>query len=304
MRAFFFSVSLNPVAFFPLNGQYETTDISHSHNLPGQASGVELAPGPDGSVGGSYQFTGNFSSFIYFPNNGGLDTRYSMTFLAWIYHEQTEGPIFYYSGPEDGIWFKLNAKGRFRAKVHSQNFSYVETMNSGILEAKTWHFVGASYNYVSGEFILWINGSIYKEKVIDSPSELATQQSVVMGAIPGHADRYKGRISCVQLYDRVLTELEIEDVKQSCFTVGMSIFYILTLTLKLSEFDTLHFFIFSREITEGKFCKRFADFFEKLYCLIFQKNRDIIWINARGHKKPLISHGKRKKKCKEKKRYF
>ena len=213
------------MTFFPLNGQYETTDISHSHNLPGQASGVELAPGPDGSAGGSYQFTGSLSSFIYFPNNGGLDTRYSMTFLAWIYHEQTKGPIFCYDGPENGIRYMLTKNGRFVATLRNSTFSYMRSITSDILEPKTWHFVGASYNYVSGEFILWINGSIFKEKIIDSPSELATQQSVVMGAIPGHADKYRGRISCIQLYDRVLTELEIEDAKQSCFTVGESDFF-------------------------------------------------------------------------------
>ena len=92
----YFLVLLNPVAFFPLNGQYETKDISHRNNLQGNASSVELAQGPDLNTGGSYQFSGNLNSFIYFSNNGGLDTRYSMTFLAWIYHEQTEGQIFYY----------------------------------------------------------------------------------------------------------------------------------------------------------------------------------------------------------------
>ena len=225
--AFNFSVPLSPVAFFPLNGQYETTDISHSSNPPAQASGVELAPGPDGSTGGSYQFSGNLSSFLQFPNKGGLDTRYSMTFLAWIYHEQTEfeGPIFYYGGPAgNGIRFMLTEDGCFRAILRSSTFSHLKTLISGILEPKMWHFVGVSYNYVSGECILWINGSISKQKVIDSPSELATQQSVIMGARLAQAEKYKGRISCVQLYDRVLTEIEIEDAKQSCYTVGEFIF--------------------------------------------------------------------------------
>ena len=220
----YFLVLLNPVAFFPLNGQYETKDISHRNNLQGNASSVELAQGPDLNTGGSYQFSGNLNSFIYFSNNGGLDTRYSMTFLAWIYHEQTEGQIFYYDGPENGVRFMLTEDGRFRATFRSSNFSYLKTLTSAILEPKTWHFVGASYNYVSGECILWINGSVYMRKVIDWPSELATQQSVIMGALSGGASKYKGRISCVQLYDRVLTEQEIEDAKQSCFTVGESIF--------------------------------------------------------------------------------
>jgi len=216
-----FSVFLNPVAFFPLNGQYETTDISHSHNLPGNASGIELAPGPDGSTGGSYQFSGVLSSFVNFQNNGGLDTRHSMTFLAWIYHEQVEGPIFYYGGPaENGIRFMLTEEGRFQAVLRSSTFSHLKTLTSGILEPKTWHFVGASYNYVSGECTLWINGSIYHKQEVAFPDELATQQSVITGAVPEQVGKYKGRISCVQLYDRVLTEQEIEDANQSCFTVG------------------------------------------------------------------------------------
>ncbi|KAL9982726.1 hypothetical protein ACROYT_G004810 [Oculina patagonica] len=220
----FQKVPLSPVAFFPLNGQYETTDISHSANPPGQASGVELAPGPDGSVGGSYQFSGNLTSFIKFPNNGGLDTRHSMTFLAWIYHEQTKGPIFYYADPQAyGARFILNDAGRFLAHVRSSNFTGMKSSSTVILEPKTWHFVGSSYDYISGKFILWLNGSFHKKKFVSWPDELATQQSVIMGALPGDAGTYKGRISCVQLYDRVLTELEIEDAKQSCITAGRSI---------------------------------------------------------------------------------
>ena len=149
-----------------------------------------------------------------------------MTFLAWIYHEQAEGPIFYYDGPaENGIRFMLNEEGRFEAILRSSTFSHLKTLTSDILEPKAWHFVGASYNYVTGECILWINGSIYNKKEVDLPHELATQQSVIMGAVPEEGGKYKGRISCVQLYDRVLTEHEIEDAKQSCFTVGKCVLF-------------------------------------------------------------------------------
>lgn len=216
-----FSVPLSPVAFFPLNGQYETTDISHSSNPAGQASDVELAPGPDGSTGGSYQFSGSSTSFISFPNNGGLDTRYSMTFLAWMYHELNAGPIFFYTGSGNGVRFMLNNGGRFIALLRSSNLTEIEGDVSHVLEQKTWHFVGFSYNYVSGELVLWINGTVHKKKVVDQPAELATQQTTVrIGATPGLDRHYKGRMSCVQLYNRVLSELEIEDAKQSCLTTG------------------------------------------------------------------------------------
>ena len=95
---------------------------------------------------------------------------------------------------------------------------YISTVS---LKPKTWHFVGSSYNYVDREVILWINGSLHKRTAVAWPTELGTQQSVFMGAIPyNHFGAFKGRVSCVQLYDRVLTDLEIDDAKQSCSTAG------------------------------------------------------------------------------------
>ena len=221
------TVPLRPVAFFPLNGQYETADISLRSNPPGLSNDVRLAPGPDGSTGGSYQFSGNSTSFIKFPNNGGLDTKYSMTFLAWVYHEQTDGPIFYYAEPGSrgyGTRF-LIGNGRFKnANLYMANLTNMNSIFSRTLQPETWHFVGYTYNYVSGQVKVWLNGSEHKMKFITWPAESATRQSVVMGAIPaGNVGNFKGRISCVQLYDRVLSKLEIEGAKQLCFTTGKKV---------------------------------------------------------------------------------
>ena len=186
-----------------------------------------------------------------------------MTFLAWIYHEQAEGPIFYYDGPaENGIQFMLTDDGSFRAILRNSTFSHLKTLTSGTLESKTWHFVGASYNYANGECVLWINGSINKKTVIDSPSELATQQSVIMGAIPEQAEKYKGRISCVQLYDRVLTELEIENAKQSCFTVGEFIFFT-SLIFDVNSLNQVHWLVYSSTFHKKLLTKSLPKLWEK-----------------------------------------
>ena len=216
-----FSVPLEPVAFFPLNGHYETADISHSHNPPGEASNVELAPGPDGCEGGSYKFRGMETSFITLTNTGGLDTRYSFTFLVWIYHEKTKGPIFYYfASGYFGVQCVVTESGSFFVSLRKSPSETLKVLTGSALEQKTWHFIGSSYDYFSGEFILWVNGSVHKKTVIDSPVELATQANVTMGGMPGEAGRFKGRVSCFQLYDRALTESEIEDAKQLCSTTG------------------------------------------------------------------------------------
>ena len=220
MESFFYlSVPSNPVAFFPLNGQYETTDASHSHNPSGKASNLESASWPDGNMGGSYQFWGNLTSFIQFPNFGGLDTRYSMTLLAWIYHEQKKGPILnYFSLGYYGVRFMVSEQGYFFVELRSSGNTTLKTLEGSVLQSKTWHFVGSSYNYVSGEFTIWLNGSVDNRTIVDTPVELATQESAFMGATSN--SQFKGRISCLQLYDRVLSVLEIEDAKQLCSTTG------------------------------------------------------------------------------------
>ena len=222
---FLITVPLRPVAFFPLNGQFETADISLRFNSPGISNDVQLSPGPGGSIGGSYQFSGNSTSFIRFPNTGGLDARYSMTFLAWIYHEQAKGSIFSYlqqgSGAEGyGVYIKLTETDRFNVILRYLNSTKMVAATSKVLTPKTWHFVGVTYEYSSGKFKLWLNGTVFKEKLVTWPSEISTRQSVIMGAFSESIGHFKGRISCVQLYDRVLTNLEIEEAKQLCFTTG------------------------------------------------------------------------------------
>lgn len=221
-------VHLRPVAFYPLNGQFDTSDISLRSNPPGESNDVDLAPGPDGSPGGSYYFNGTSTSFIKFPNKGGLDTKYSMTFLGWINYEQTEGPIFYYADSNVGLGKFGNRfllwGGRFKILIPQMaNFTTLASISSDILEPQTWHFVGVSYDYVSGETKLWINGSENRVKYAVWPSETATRQGVVMGAIKNYPGYFKGRISCILLYDRVLTKPEIEDAMELCRTAGRSI---------------------------------------------------------------------------------
>ena len=60
--------------------------------------GVKVAPGPDNTANGSYEFLGNSSSYIEFPNSegGALDVRHSMTMLCWLRHDGRDGPIFSY----------------------------------------------------------------------------------------------------------------------------------------------------------------------------------------------------------------
>ena len=149
-----------------------------------------------------------------------------MTFLAWIYHEQEKGSIFYFAQQDFGfgVRFSINDNDQFRTILRrSDNFTSIKITTSKILEPRTWHFVGTTFNFTSGEFRIWINGSKDDGKWIEEPVEISTQLNVIMGAFSGNSGNFKGRISCVQLYDRVLTEQEIDEAKNLCSAVGMSL---------------------------------------------------------------------------------
>ena len=147
-----------PVALYPLNGRHATRDIGRNKNPPGVPSDVHLAPGPYGLPQGSYQFSGSFSSYIEFPNNGGLDVRHSATVLFWVNRENEKGPIFAYGTNIWGfhIWFVIS--GNLYARTPNwprEDYGYhVSTP----LLLSSWYYVGVTYDFSSGVGRLWVNG--------------------------------------------------------------------------------------------------------------------------------------------------
>ncbi|CAH3188395.1 unnamed protein product, partial [Porites evermanni] len=169
-----------PVALFPLNSTFGTKEIK-SRVAAGDASGVTLAPGPDGVPGGSYEFSGSSNSFIEFSNSEGgpLDVRYSMTMLCWVYYNSKDGPLFNYR------------------------------------PSKPWAFVGATYDHSTGDAKLWVNGAVVQTLNIGAGLDLATQDSIRMGAIKNYDWwSFKGRIAQMQVYDKALTQEQIQTIQQ------------------------------------------------------------------------------------------
>jgi hypothetical protein len=112
-----------PIALYPLNEQYGANDISRQKNPPGKVRGVEYAPGNYGQLAGSFYFSGSSSSYVEFPNNGGLDARNSMTFVAWIRPENSAGPLFNYKVNDRGVYVWLESPNKLVAKFENLAFN-------------------------------------------------------------------------------------------------------------------------------------------------------------------------------------
>lgn len=212
-----------PIALYPLNGKYKTWDVSGRSNPNGNAHGVRLAPGPDGHPQGSYQFSGKSNSFIEFPNTGALTAKYSITLLAWVYVESKGGPIFNYNPQGWGVSLWINSKRFLTAKFIEDDGGCRTCLVSALpFKENVWRYVGMSYDHTSGIAKLWVNGRVSSQRNIGTTiGGLSTSWNVRMGARAAKDGNYfKGRISRMQVYDRALTQREVEVVANT-ITAGI-----------------------------------------------------------------------------------
>ena len=203
-----------PVAIYPLNSKHRANPVSPNNVPPGKTVGVTLADGPDGEPGGSYAFSGTSGSFIEIPSSSKLDTRYSLT--AMIYPEGA-GPIVHYSLSVWGnhMWVTTASYSQLYWSPNNRATNLGDPIKSDQLKASQWNYIAATYDYSNGMSALWIEGRKVHEKNVGK-YETGTDQLIRMGAVDFDSRYFKGRISCLQIYDRALAEDEMMAVKSKC----------------------------------------------------------------------------------------
>ena len=178
----------------------------------GIASNVQLASGPDGNSQGSYQFLGLYNSYIELPNNGGLDTQYSITLCMWVYPEGQDGPLFNYkpSGYDWGVHLWLTSSWFFRPV--KRNTEFLNALLGPSAKDGQWYYVAASYDYSTGVARLWVDETEVRQLSLGVHT-LGTNYDVRMG-VKGNDNRYfKGRIAKVQVYNIALSLGQVRAVK-------------------------------------------------------------------------------------------
>ncbi|KAL9970514.1 hypothetical protein ACROYT_G022901 [Oculina patagonica] len=195
------------VALYPFNSAFTTKDTM-GIQPDGIPSNVQLAEGPDGNPEGSYQFLGTNDSFIELPNNGGLDTKYSITVLMWIYPEGQEGPLFNYR-PSGGwgvhAWM---IGGAFFCRLTRRDGSGVPHLLSQSLNTEQWYYVGVSYDYNTGINRMWVDGTEVDQGDF-GVFTLGTADPVRIGVKDDENRHFRGRVARVQVYN---TSLNLEQV--------------------------------------------------------------------------------------------
>ena len=202
--------------------QYPATKETNDQQLQGILVDVSLAFGPCGKPNGSYEFQYGKLGHINFPNNGAIDVLQSgsITVLCWLLHfSQRVGSyllIYSKSNKNQNNWLvRIHMKD---AKLYA---TFTKSSSPQELDMKNkvnhWHHVGASYDNVTGNASLRVNGTIVAQKNIGSGWTLPTsgeRKHIVSGIY------FKGRITAIQVYNYFLTGKQIDSVKYATFGTG------------------------------------------------------------------------------------
>ena len=190
-----------------MNASYKAAE-KENKQPKGILGDVAITNGPYNEPGGAYMFYGTDSSFIEFPNSGGLDTRFSITLMCWVRPGSQDGPLFSYGKDGGGVQI-LIAWGRFSLILSDLPPSVLSSAE--VLPAEVWIHVAATYNYHTGNSSLFINGHLNVSSCIRIRNAIATNADKVRMGVTVNDNRYfKGKIAEMKVYHVALNEAQIQ----------------------------------------------------------------------------------------------
>lgn len=146
--------------------------------------------------------------------NGLLDLKGTMTILLFI-NAETTGPLFQYSANYWGVHLFYNTPNNFFGRLTKRSSLDILPSLASPIPLGEWKFVGFTYDALTGQNTLWIDGQAVKTYNVGI-HEIATQFEIRLGAINFNHLHYRGKIACVQVYKKVLTGQQIEDARRLC----------------------------------------------------------------------------------------
>ena len=216
---FFSVIRRGAVAVYQLNSASKNRDISGYVNPPATFVGVYYARGPDNHPQGALSFRGRRNSYVLIPNNGCLDTRFSLTIIMWVYPESS-GPLLHFNPKGWGVHVWIISQFRLFARFVPRSGKSVTAVYKRI-KPRQWNYIAASYDRRTGLATLWLDSlPIIQRRIGRFRLGLATNYPIVIGSKPGDRRKFRGRIACVQMYNYAMSAAQIRSKKKQCFRAG------------------------------------------------------------------------------------
>jgi hypothetical protein len=199
-------------AYYPFNGNANDESGNDNH---GTVYGATLTNDRFGGNNGAYYFDGN--AYISIPNVLNSDIS-DITVSAVVssdqtYYTQIAGSIVYTGIGETNLYSSLGGYG-YGVKLSNGSWYYA---SYGLV---TNQFINLTAVYKKGQEIeLWINGELQDTEIIPSnlnlynPARPASIGAAYGGLFEGYF--FKGVVDEVRIYNRALTQSEIQELAQT-----------------------------------------------------------------------------------------
>ena len=203
------------IAVYQFTGVSRNRDISGYLNPPAMFYGVSYLTGPDKNPRGALYFRGKRESYVSIPNNGCLDTKYSITIIFWVY-PRSLGPLIHFNPNGRGVDLSIENPFKLYARFVPRSGKFVKPVRKTIPQ-RQWSYIAASYDSTTGLASLFRNGFLVAQTRIGRfRFGLATNYPIMIGR------RFRGRISCFQIYNFAMNGVQIRSKMTRCFVPGAS----------------------------------------------------------------------------------
>jgi hypothetical protein len=209
-----------PIGFWPMNFKTMTKDVSGNENH-GIGYGLKLAKGPSGKDNTALQFAGISTSYMKIARTALLDVGAtgSFAYTSFINTDKSTACLWEWTDQTYvWSWTYKELVANFPSRVNTQRYYNTESLP---LEYNKWLFIGVSFDVVKWKLVLKVNDNVKSFNV--SPRNLArtTASWIHLGHRSGSGSieqksYYRGRMSCVMLYNVALTPEEMERAMRFC----------------------------------------------------------------------------------------
>ena len=108
------------------------------------------------------------------------------------------------------MWLTKQGKILFRPVKRDYEITPEDLLSNAEVTFDAWNYLTVRYNYATGDAAVVLDGQVAEEKNIGQRS-LATQGVLNVGGVGQDDRRYVGEMACLQIYDKALTDAEIEE---------------------------------------------------------------------------------------------
>ena len=218
------------IAYYPLTGN--ANDFSGYDNH-GTVNGASLTSDRNGNSNSAFSFDG-IDDLIQISDSDSLDIGFSdYTIVAWIMTEATTntGRIFSKGsfGCSTGYMMRMGGPDSSRAFLENafNSSCQIRFQSDTIINDNRWHLVvGVVDRDVGGK--IYIDGNLDSQQVLDTSSfDLSNDNNPTIGQydVGTQVEPFSGVIDEVRIYNRVLSESEIQEIYTESLNYGLVAHY-------------------------------------------------------------------------------